>query len=317
MSGDLSRIRRNEDKVCTKCGETGRYKTLAWCLPCFRLYQTTRRRELKELGVKRLTKDKEVVEEVSDEPDSIKNLKRFVDTIESRGGLASRGEIFGDLIELHSQFLSGKGLDSMSTNDQLSKMWMELKRLRASLEDKNNNIILCKTCGFLPATIKKDKAGREYGYECGTCSRRRNKPRCGICKMKKSEVNPDCDHKDTTKRCDLCHNEVVRAGLCEFHNEEKKSKTKERPCSYCGKGKRRPNASWCANCTNEYQRLKTKGEKLERKTPTGMCPRCLQVPRHPGRSWCLECSKKYYLENKERVKARIIEKISTKKGSST
>ena len=71
---------------------------------------------------------------------SDEDLIEFVDRIRRRGGLASLDDIFVKLITIHTKYYPIIGMDQLSAEKQLSKMWIGVQKKRDEITLFRNNI---------------------------------------------------------------------------------------------------------------------------------------------------------------------------------
>ena len=90
-------------------------------------------------------------------------LIEFVDRIESRGGLASREEIFIEMLDLYDQFLKAFAYDGLNLYKQLESIYRDLKKESDSIKKWRESYMIkpfekCERCNDRPIRpIKKGK----------------------------------------------------------------------------------------------------------------------------------------------------------------
>lgn len=163
-------------------------------------------------------------------------LIEFVDRIESRGGLASREEIFIEMLDLYDQFLKAFAYDGLNLYKQLESIYRDLKKESDSIKKFRELYILNPF----------DK--------CERCKDRPIRP------IKKG------------KYCLFCENQIN--SIVTKENINKRKLDGPRPvfksiyCNKCGQEKalNKTGCAKCYKCLNEYKRQwykKTKGKNKD------------------------------------------------------
>lgn len=162
---------------------------------------------------------KEMLENIPEKTLPIEEIKEFVNRIESRGGMASKEEIFVELLGF-SEWCK-RHLDGKSANDQISAIWFELKRIvKEGFQLKKVYLKTGKT-PCIGCQINYNTSGSKY---CGICKserkRAKNNGLCTQCLVRPFHVSSAGLKKNLCTQC-------YRFNVRKYYNESMKSKGKE------------------------------------------------------------------------------------------
>jgi len=107
------------------------------------------------------------------------HLIEFIKRIESRGGMASKEEIFCELIDLHCHYFGPYKVDRLPPMMQLEMMWKDL----VSIKENIFTYRMCRICSSRPCYITPK--GKKYSM-CQQCVNAHQMEM-----KRKNDANPD------------------------------------------------------------------------------------------------------------------------------